>query len=95
MLMKFSPGFDYVTDINVRTIYQKMVWGGLGFRYSLNNVESLIVFVGYNYNDMVNIGYSYDVTLSQLGGQSMGSHEVMIGVKFNDIRKSRKKRRIR
>ena len=95
ILMKMGPSFDYITDINVRTIYQKMVWGGLGFRYGFKNVESLIIFLGYNYNDMVNIGYSYDVTISKLSTHSSGSHEVMIGVKFNDIRKSRKKRRIR
>ncbi len=95
VLMKAAPAYDFITDINVRTIYQKMVWGGIGFRYSFHNPESFIVFVGYNYNDLVNIGYSYDVTLSKFGRQSMGSHEVMIGVKFNDIRKSRSKRKIR
>jgi len=95
ILMKAAPSFDFITDINVRTIYQKMVWAGLGFRYGFKNVESLIIFVGYNYNDMVNIGYSYDIALSQYGRQGLGSHEVMIGVKFHDLRQSRSKRRIR
>ncbi len=95
ILMKASPGFDFITDFNVRAIYQKMVWGGAGFRYTFNNPESVIIFIGYNYNDLVNIGYSYDVSLSKYGRQSFGSHEVMIGVKFNDIRKSRSKRKIR
>lgn len=95
ILMKVAPGYDFITDINVRTIYQKLVWGGLGFRSSIHNVESIIAFVGYNYNDLVNIGYSYDISLSEFGMQSKGSHEVMIGVQFNDIRKSRSKRRIR
>ena len=95
LLMKFAPSFDYVTDINVRTIYQKRVWAGLGVRYSLNTVDAIIINIGYNYNDMVNIGYSYDISTSEFARQGMGSHEVVIGVKFNDIRKSRKKRRIR
>lgn len=95
VLMKVAPGYDYITDINARAIYQKMVWGGAGFRYSLRNVESVVVFIGYNYNDMVNIGYSYDVTLSKFGRETIGSHEVTVGVKFKDIRKSRSKRKIR
>lgn len=95
VLMKVAPGFDYITDINARAIYQKLVWGGAGFRYTFKNAESVVFFVGYNYNDLVNIGYSYDVTLSKFGANTMGSHEVMIGVKFDDIRKSRSKRKIR
>ena len=95
ILLKTALNYDFITDINVRTIYQKMVWGGVGFRYNFKNPEALIIFVGYNYNDMLNIGYSYDLTMSKLNNTSTGTHEVMIGVKFNDIRKSRSKRKIR
>jgi len=95
VLMKYAPGYDFITDINVRAIFQKMVWGGLGFRSTFKNAESAVIFVGYNYNDLATIGYSYDFSLSKYGAQGFGSHEVMIGVKFEPIRQSRKKRRIR
>lgn len=95
VLIKTAFNYDFMTDISVRTIYQKMVWAGAGIRYNFRNAEALMFFVGYNYNDMVNIGYSYDLTLSKLSPYSNGSHEVMIGVKFNDIRRSRSKRKIR
>jgi len=95
ILMKAAPKYDFITDINVRAIYQKMVWAGLGFRYTYKNPESVIIFIGYNYNDLVNIGYSYDKSISKFGMESFGSHEVMIGVKFDDIRKSKSKRKIR
>ncbi len=95
VLIKTAFDYDFMTDISVRTIYQKMVWAGAGIRYNFKNPEALMMFVGYNYNDMVNIGYSYDFTLSELSVQSNGSHEIMIGVKFNDIRRSRSKRKIR
>jgi len=67
----------------------------LGVRYNFKNMESIIVFLGYNYNDMINIGYSYDIGLSTLAKTTYGSHEIMIGVKFNDIRKSKSRRKIR
>lgn len=95
ILMKTAFNYDFITDISVRTIYQKMVWAGLGFRYNFKNPEAAYIFVGYNYNDMINIGYSYDYTVSRLRNSSYGSHEIMIGVKFNDIRRSRSKRKIR
>jgi hypothetical protein len=72
-----------------------MVWGGLGSRFTFKNLDAIIIFMGYNYNDLVNIGYSYDWSLSSFGRTSYGSHEVMIGVKFDDIRKSKSKRKIR
>jgi type IX secretion system PorP/SprF family membrane protein len=95
ILLKAVPNYDFVGDINCRVIYQKMMWGGLGFRSSYKNADALIIFVGYNYNDMINIGYSYDLTLSKLNYASNGSHEIMLGVKFEDIRKSKSKRKIR
>jgi len=48
------------------------------------NNESLVVSVGLvkkngkNMNDVLNIGYSYDYTISKLGPQSGGSHEVSL-----------------
>ncbi len=95
VLMKTAFNYDFITDISVRAIYQKMVWAGLGFRYNFKNPEAAYIYIGYNYNDMINIGYSYDYTVSQLRYGSHGSHEVMVGVKFNDIRRSRSKRKIR
>ncbi len=95
VFLKGIPDFDFMWDLNIRAIYQKMVWGGLGYRSSKAQPESLIFLVGYNYNDMINIGYSYDFTLSKLSAYSNGSHEIMVGFKFNDIRQSRSKRKIR
>ncbi len=95
VLLKGVMNYDFMTDINVRTIYQKMIWAGLGYRMSKVQPESIIILLGYNYNDMINFGYSYDYTLSKLNYFSNGSHEVMVGFKFNDIRQSRSKRKIR
>jgi type IX secretion system PorP/SprF family membrane protein len=95
ILMKAVPNYDFIGDIDCRVIYQKMMWAGLGFRSSYKNADAILIFVGYNYNDMVNIGYSYDLTLSKLNNVSNGSHEIMLGVKFEDIRKSKSKRKIR
>lgn len=95
ILIKTGINYDFMTDISVRTIYQKQVWGGASMRYNFKNPEAIMIFVGYNYNDMVNIGYSYDLTLSSLNNSSNGTHEIMIGVKFKDIRRSRSKRKIR
>ena len=43
--------------------------------------DALIILIGYKTQNF-NIGYSYDVTISNLIGQALGSHEVSMSVKF-------------
>lgn len=56
--------------------------------YGYMNHDAIAVLVGYQINNM-KIGYSYDLTLSQLTVNSGGAHELSIIMEF--INKSRKK----
>lgn len=71
-------------DFTVRGIYQKLAWFGISWRTS----DAIAILIGYN-QGMVNFGYSYDITTSELRKYSSGSHEVIIGVKFASIKSSR------
>ncbi len=51
--------------------------------------DALIVLVGYRASNF-NIGYSYDLTISNLIGQVLGSHEISMSVKFAVPRKKKK-----
>ncbi|MFL2570349.1 MAG: type IX secretion system membrane protein PorP/SprF [Parvicellaceae bacterium] len=51
--------------------------GGVWYR----NKDSFILTVGLE-SDMIKVGYSYDVTMSQLSVISGGSHEVSLGINF-------------
>ena len=51
--------------------------------------DALIILVGYKTKNF-NIGYSYDLTISNLIGQALGSHEISTSVKFALPRKSKK-----
>lgn len=94
LLLKTMLGVPPQLDISVRTVYQKMAWLGFAWRTS----DAVSVLLGYNYNNMINIGLSYDLTVSQLSKYSDGTLEIMIGVKFNMIKQSGKsggKRKLR
>jgi type IX secretion system PorP/SprF family membrane protein len=62
-------------DINTLVTYNNRFWGGVSFRPQ----DALVVLFGVNY-EQISIGYSYDLTTSQLGGigRSYGSHEIML-----------------
>lgn len=90
-LIKYAYPVLPQLDLSARVIWQKMAWGGLSFRTS----DAIAVLMGYNYQDKILIGYSYDLTFSHLRKYSSGSHEIMIGVKFNRIKQSKSTRRVR
>lgn len=82
LFLKFLPSAAFQADVNIKAIYQKMAWLGLSYRTG----DALSFLLGYNYQDMIYIGYSYDLTLSDFKQYSGNTHEIMIGVKFNRIK---------
>ena len=60
--------------------YNKTVWAGVSFRTS----DAVAIILGYNYRKLLNFAYAYDITYSTLRKASNGSHEVMVGIKFNE-----------
>ena len=81
ILKKVWPA-PFQIDINVRAWYKNQVWGGLSYR----SMEALSIMVGYTYERKIYIGYSYDLVLNPLGAHNFGSHEIMLGYRFNDIK---------
>jgi len=75
-------------DFNVRVWYgkrtweQSKIWGGLSFR----SRDAVTIMVGFVYQRKIEIGYSYDIGINKLRTYHYGTHEVMIGFKFNDIK---------
>jgi len=72
-------------DLSVKGIYQKLVWAGISWRTS----DAVSVLLGWN-QGILQIGYSYDVTTSALRQYSSGTHEVVIGVRFANIKSSKR-----
>ncbi len=93
LFLRLLPRTPIQADINVKAIYQKMAWLGLSYRTG----DAFSVLLGYNYQDMIYIGYSYDLTVSDFKQYSGATHEIMIGVKFNRIKQGggRSMRKIR
>ena len=42
--------------------------------------------IGYEYNSKVFFGYSYDIGVSDIRSYNSGTHEIMFGYRFNDIK---------
>lgn len=73
-------------DFNANVLWKNMVWGGLSYRIK----DAIVPMLGFQQplgNEkmpgMIRIGYSYDVTTSEIRDYSSGSHEIMLSYCFN------------
>jgi hypothetical protein len=69
-------------DISTRVIWQEMVWGGLAYRHH----DACSILVGYAYEEKFYFGYAYDLGITSMRKYNSGSHEIMIGYRFKEMR---------
>ncbi|MFH1320190.1 MAG: type IX secretion system membrane protein PorP/SprF [Bacteroidota bacterium] len=70
-------------DINAKVIYKETVWLGTSYR----NKESIVIMLGAKKNNF-SLGYSYDITLTNIKKYSSGSHELFIGMNIPSFKSS-------
>ncbi|QQL50609.1 PorP/SprF family type IX secretion system membrane protein [Mucilaginibacter ginkgonis] len=67
-------------DITGKVAFRDKFWVGGAYRHN----DSFSGLVGFNINSLINVGYSYDVTTSNLNTVSNGSHEIVLGILLNN-----------
>jgi len=83
-ILEPSVMFRYVspvplqTDISLWAYYKEMFWLGLTYR----TYDALAISVGFDYNETFILGYSYDISISDLKTYTSGSHEILLGIRF-------------
>lgn len=74
--VKYVNPLPLSVDINVKFQYRDLIWVGASVRPK----DGYAGMLGLNINSTFNIGYSYDLTTSQLNTVSHGTHEFLIGI---------------
>jgi type IX secretion system PorP/SprF family membrane protein len=70
-------------DINVKAIHKDRFWFGASYRHK----DAVVGLLGVNISSFINLGYSYDYTISNINERSKGSHEVVVGIMLNNRHK--------
>ena len=75
-------------DLSALFMYDKMVWLGIGYRTedAISPIIGYQMPMGKTKSGMLRIGYSYDVTTSELKNYSSGSHEIMLNYCFKIVK---------
>lgn len=77
-LVKYVLNAPLQYDVNLNILISNIFWIGASYRSG----DAVVAIFEYQVNRKLRIGYSYDVTLSQLKNYSSGSHEIMLGYDF-------------
>lgn len=84
-LIKVTGGLPLSVDLNANILYNNQIEFGASYRYhdSVSAMAAIVV------NKKFRIGYSYDYTLTNLGGFNQGSHELMLLIDFDFAKRGR------
>lgn len=77
LLVQYTERAPMQIDLSTRLFYKQKVW--LGFSY--RNQDAVVAYMGLKMN-MFLIGYSYDITLSDIKEYSSGTHEIIVALKL-------------
>lgn len=75
ILAKYVSPAPLKTDFSMRVIYGNKVWLGSTYRTQ----DAIAFFLGYNYNNQLSIGYSYDMSTTEIRSFSASTHELTLG----------------
>lgn len=78
-MMKWVKNAPFSFDVTALVGFKEKFW--LGAMYRLNAAYGVIA--QFKPIPELTIGYSYDITLTELGGYQSGSHEVMLSYDFS------------
>jgi type IX secretion system PorP/SprF family membrane protein len=82
LFIKYVAPVPVQVDISARGIYKEKVWAGLTYRTS----DAIAITIGYLMGENLTFGYAYDYATSNIRNYSSGTHELMLGIRFNKRR---------
>lgn len=79
ILIKYVKPTPLKWELSARCTYLDMLWLGASFRSN----DAAVIMAGYEYRKAISIGYAYDLTTSTLRDHTTGTHEILVGFRFN------------
>jgi type IX secretion system PorP/SprF family membrane protein len=79
VMLKVVNGAPMELDLSCNALLRDFVWAGLGYRTG----DAFSILLGANLTKQLRLGYSYDLSTSELKDFNSGSHEIMLGYDFS------------
>ena len=83
---KWVPGAPMIVDISANAMLKETFTFGLSYRWD----DSFSALLGLQISPNLNAGYAYDLTTTNLGSYTSGSHEIFLRYEFKTVEKKLK-----
>jgi hypothetical protein len=80
VLVKYMKGATLVAEANLRVKYDEQFWVGGTYRHK----DAIGIMVGAHLSNALNLTYVYETHTNGYAHQSLGSHEIVLGMKFRN-----------
>ena len=77
-MIKYAQNAPIQYDLNLNVLISDIIWVGGSYRSG----DAAVLLLEYQVNKKLRVGYSYDMTLSEIKKYSSGSHEIVLGYDF-------------
>lgn len=77
-IVRYNYGAPPSVDLTAKFNYKDLIWAGASMRAK----DAFIVLFGISYRNMLDIGYSYDMTTSRIRQFSKGTHEIVLSYRM-------------
>jgi len=77
-MIKYAANAPIQYDLNINMLISDIIWVGASYRSS----DAVVLLLEYQVNKKLRVGYSYDLTLTEMRTYSSGSHEIILGYDF-------------
>ncbi|MDR2037944.1 MAG: type IX secretion system membrane protein PorP/SprF [Bacteroidales bacterium] len=81
-MMAYSDGISSQLSMNVNVMYNKKIWGGIGYRLN----DAIVAMIGIDLFSGLKLGYSYDYSYTNIRRYSSGSHEIVLSYCFSLVK---------
>lgn len=83
VMVQYIKPFPVQVYTNAKLQYQDKVWIGSSYRFG-DQLGGFAAMAGLNVSNTFNVGYSYDISTSNLRNFSRNTHEIIIGFLLNN-----------
>lgn len=80
ILVKYMKGFSLGMEANMRVTFNDAIWAGATYRHN----EAIGLLFGMHLSQQLNLTYSYETHANGYMQSSMGSHEIVLAMKFRN-----------
>ena len=74
---------EFLIDYSLKAQIKQKIWTGVTYR----DIEAAVIALGFNFNSLVGVSYSYEMSTGEFKQFNDGSHELVLSLRLNNFKR--------